>query len=118
MSLKYKTRPDLYAQYTDWQTQDDFFPERPAKYNGCAPNKMVKLKPSVKIVFNKPMLQADKIIIDVKINSCEPDLNPKWTTSGWRVDIILKSVYTVSQAKALAKKLKQCIADNFKIVVV
>ena len=95
MSLKYKTRTDLFAQYTDWQTQDDFFPERHVKYNGCAPNKMAKLKPSVKIVFSKAQLQADKLLFDSKINSCEPDLNPKWTSSGWRVDIIPKSVYTI-----------------------
>ena len=118
MSLKYKTRIDIHAQYSDWQTQDDFFPERPTKYNGCPENKKVKLKPSVKIVFNKPMLPADQKLIDVNINSCEPDLNPKWTQSGWRVDIIPKSVYTVPQARALADKLKQCIANNSKIVFV
>ena len=89
MSLKYKTRKDLYGQYSDWQTQDDFFPERPTKYNGCPPEKMVKLRPSVKIVFSKAQMQADH-----------------------------DSVFTIPEAEALATKLKQCIADNSKIVVV
>ena len=118
MSLKYKIRTDVHAQYSDWQTQDYFFPKRPTKYNGCPENQKVKLKPSVKIVFNKPMSPADHKFIDDKVSSCKPDLTPKWTNSGWRVDIIPNNVYTFPQAEALAEKLKLCIANHSKIVVV
>ena len=79
---------------------------------------MVKLRPSVKIVFSRAQMQADRVLIDNQINSCDPNLLLKWTGSGWRVDIIPNSVFTVPEAEALATKLKQCIADNSKIVVV
>ena len=61
---------------------------------------------------------ADHKQIDDKVSSCAPDLTPKWTKSGGRVDIIPKNYYTFPQAKTLAKKLKLCIADHSKIVVV
>ena len=117
MSLKYKIRKDTHAQYSDWKTQDYFFSNRPTKYNSCTENQNDKLKPSVKIVFNKPIDKANHKIIDDKVSSCAPDLTPKWTNSGWRVDIIPNNEYTFPQAEALAEKLKLCIADHSKIVV-
>ena len=117
LTLKHKSRPDNHAKFSDWQTQDEFFPERPEKYSGCPIEKMVKLKPSVKIVFNRAQTATERVSINTQINGCAPDLVLKWTGSGWRVDIIPNAAYTVPEAEALATKLKQCIADNPKIVV-
>ena len=105
LSLKYKTRKDLHTQYSDWKTQEDFFPERPTKYNGCPTNQKAKLLPSVKIVFKTPMALANQKGIDAKVSDCTPDLPTKWTKSVWRVDILPRD-FSYTQAENLAEQLK------------